>query len=240
MMERKKIIKYSLMVLCIFVLSIIPWASVFGITSEGVVNSIEIFQRFAFFAIGTSSLMIIYNHFFAKPLKQEMKEEGIKEADQKDTKQRLLKPPTGIAIFFLVLILLGIGGFIIQVIFPVDHQANWSLGIFCFLFMTGLSLFLWYSVPVFIFGEDSVQIKPYLFYVFGGDRKAIFRYEDITSVGPDPKFEGNRYGYDRRYRILITTNGTTQAYGLTSYDRDLIAKLYLRFQEKLGDKVSLE
>ena len=239
MMERKEIIKYSLMVLCIFVLSIIPWASVFGITNDGVVNSIEIFQRFAFFAVGTSSLMIIYNHFFVKPLTQEMREEGIKEADQKEKKQLVFKPPTGTAIFFLGLILLGIGGFLIQVIFPVDHHANWSLGIFCFLFMTGVSLLWVYWMPVFILREDSVQIKPYLYYIFGIDRKAIFSYADITSLSPDAEFK-SKYGQDSRYQIVISMNGTIKKYVLNYFDSETVAKLYLRFQEKLGDKVSLE
>jgi hypothetical protein len=239
MMERKEIIKNLLLISCVIILFFLC-AFVLSIINPGLLEGYDIFLRSAFFVIVTSMVIKLIYQIYGKPLTQEMKEEEIKEADQKDRKQLLFKPPTGISIFFLFLILAGIGCFIIQVIFPLNHHADWSVGIVGFLFLTGLSLFLWYSVPVFIFEEDLVQIKPYLFYVFGIDRKTIFRYVDIISVSPDAEFKNNKYGFDSRYQIGISTNGTLQKYSLTYFDSEIIAKIYLRFKEKLGDKVTLQ
>jgi hypothetical protein len=239
MMKRTEILKKFLIILCGLILIIIPLASVFDIKDQGLLNSIGMFQRIAGFMIVSFTAVKMLDHISVKPLTQEMEEEEIKEADQKDRKQLLFKPTIGFLIFFLFLILLGISGFI-HVIFLLEPNEDGFLWVIGSLFLIVLSFFLWYLVPVFIFTEDLVQIKPFLYYNFGIDRKTIIRYADITSVSPDAELGPDRFRYGSRYRIVISMNGTRQKYGLTAYNSDIIAKIYLRFREKLGDKVKSE
>jgi cytochrome b561 len=234
-MKKREIISYILLILCVFVLFVIPWASVFGVKNEALIEAINVFQRY----VGLFILLFIVLRFvykmYGKSLPQEMREEEIKEADQKDKKQLLFKPTIGVIIIFLFLILIGISGFIEQVLQKPNEN---SFGyIVLSSFMIGISLWLWYNTPVFIFAEDSVQIKSFLFYVLGIDRKTMIKYADITSVEPDARMKSNFY---RRYRIGISVRGTTKIWPAPFYNSDIIAKIYLRFREKLGDKVKLE
>jgi hypothetical protein len=183
--------------------------------------------------------MKLFSHYYKKPLTQEMKEEEIREAEDKDEKQMVFKPTTGSILFFLFLIFIGVSGFI-HVAFLLESNEDASYWIISSLFLIGLSLYLWYQQPVFIFAEDSVQIKSHLFYLLGIDRKTVIRYADITSVGPNPKIKANIWGVEPRHSIVISMNGTTQECGLGWFNPDILAKLYLRFKEKLGDKVKQE
>ena len=45
MIERKEIVRYVLLIICVFVLFAIPWASVFGIKDPGLLETIAIVQR---------------------------------------------------------------------------------------------------------------------------------------------------------------------------------------------------
>jgi hypothetical protein len=139
----------------------------------------------------------------------------------------------------MFLIFIGLVCFL-PVIFPSgpnEDVLGWIVGSF---FLIGVSLYLWYKTPVFFFAEDSVQIESYLFYVLGIDKKTIIRYAEIISVSPNPKLTGNEWGVESRHSIVISTNGTTREYGLIGRDDDIIAKIYLRFREKLGDKVTIQ
>jgi hypothetical protein len=238
MMQRKEIIKNVLIIFCVFILLIIPWASVFGVQDPGLVGASREFQHIAFFVIITALVLQLIYRIYNKPLKQEMKEEEIREADQKDEKQLLFKPTIGFSVMFLFFISIPVFAIIFQF---RDHKVNFGF-IIALIGVMGLLIWLWYKMPVFTFTEDSVQIKSHLVYLFGIDRKTVFRYADITSVRPDAEAEGklNMYGYDRRHRIMISTNGATQVYVLVCYNPDIIAKIYLRFREKLGDKVTLQ
>jgi small neutral amino acid transporter SnatA (MarC family) len=165
--------------------------------------------------------------------------EEIREAEEKDEKQLLFKPTTGSILFFLFLSFIGVSGFI-HVVFLLEPNEDASYWIISSLFLIGLSLYLWYLQPVFSFTEDSVQIKSHLFYLLGIDRKTIIRYADITSVGPNQKIKANMWGVEPKHSIVISMNGTTQECGLGWFNSEIIAKIYLRFKEKLGDKVKLE
>ena len=237
MMSRKKIVRYVLLILCVFVLFIIPWTSVIGIQDPGLIKSIGLFQRTVGFLIVTSLIVKLVYLIYGKSLRQEMKKEETKEAHQIENKQLLFKPTTGVLLFFLFLIFMGILCFY----FLLDPKPNGDplVWIICSPVMIGVSFWLWYNTPVFIFGEDSVQIKSFLFYFFRIDRKTVIKYADITSVRPDTKYTGNYYGRDSRYRIVISMGDMKKICPAPYYNSDIIAKLYLRFQEKLGDKVKL-
>jgi glucan phosphoethanolaminetransferase (alkaline phosphatase superfamily) len=233
MMNRKEIIKNLLLISCVIILFFLC-AFVISLINPGLLETSDIFLRSAFFVIVTSMVVKLIYQIYGKPLTQEMKEEEIKEAEQKDGKQMVLKPTIGVLIFFLFLISMSVFAIFIQF-------TNFSLIIVIVGFM-GFILWMWYAIPTFTFTENSVQIKSYLFYTFRINRKTVFRYADITSVSPDAEFESdqsNMYGFDRRYRIAISLNGTIRKYGLTAYNSDTIAKIYLRFREKLGDKVTI-
>jgi len=236
-MKKREIIGDLILILCIFVLFIIPWTSVFGVKNEALIEAIGVAQRY----MGTFIVFILVGRFiyniFGKPLAQEMEEEETREADQKDTKQLIFKPTIGVIIFFLFLILVGIGAFLEGL--PLKLNADSFGYIVMSSFMIGISLWLWYNTPVFIFAEDSVQIKSFLFYLSGIDRKTTIKYADITSVSPDKKFKYNYYGMDRRYRIAISAGGTTKIWPALYYNSDIVAKIYVRFKEKLGDKVKV-
>lgn len=236
MMERKEIIKNVLIVFCVFILLIIPWASVFGIQDPDLLEAALIFQRSAGFVLITSLVLYLVYQTYGKPLTQEMKEEEIRESDQKERKQLLFKPTIGLSGMFLFFLSIPV----LAVFFQFrDHNVNFG-SIIAYIGLIIIIILLWYTVTIFIFTEDSVHIKSHLVYLFGIDRKTVIRYADITSVSPDARIKGEYYGVDRRYRIVISTNGTTQSYSLFGYNSDIIAKIYLRFREKLGDKVRLE
>ena len=239
MMERKEIIRNLLIILLVFILAIIPWASVIGIQDPDLLGAVREIQHTMFFVIITCLLLKIFYDIYMKPLKQEVKEQEIKEAEQKDRKQLIFKPTISVILFFLFLIVMGIVCFI-QGIFPSESNGDRLGWIFGSFFLIGLSFYLWYKTPVLIFAEDSVQIESYLFHVLGIDGKTIIRYADITSVSPNPKLAGNMWGVESKHSIVISTNGTTQEYSLFGKDDDIIAKIYLRFKEQLGDKVRLE
>ena len=237
MVERKEIIRNLFLIFCVCILTIIPWASVIGIQDPVLLGATREFQHIVFFVIITSLLLKIFYDIYMKPLTQEMKEQEIKEADQKDEKQLLFKPTIAVIIFFMLLIFGSVFSIIIQL---MDKKVDFG---FTIALIGGMVFFtwMWYTMPVFIFAVDSVQIKSHLFYLLGIDRKTIIRYADITSVRPDAESEGNlsMYGFDRRHRIVISMNGTTKQYSLILYNSDIIAKIYLRFKEKLGDKVTI-
>lgn len=237
MMERKEIIRNLLIIFLVCILIMIPWASVIGIQDPGLLGAFHEFQHIAFFVIVTSLVLNLFYQIYRKPLTQEMKEEEIKETHRQESTQLLFKPTIGVSIIFLFFISLCVFPIISQF---TDNKADFGLTIG----LSGLMIFLiwgWYKTPVFIFTEDSVQIKSHLVYLFGIDRKTVIRYANITSVSPDAKIKGNMYGFDSRYQIVISMNGTIQKkYGLVWYNPNIIAKIYLRFKEKLGDKVRLE
>ena len=234
-MERKKIIKNVLIIFCVIILFFLC-TFVISILDPGLLEGADTFLGSAFLVLVTAMVGKLLLQINKKPLAQEMKEEEIKEADQKETKQMLFKPePRGsiIILFFMFLPVL------VFIILFLHHKVDPVLTIGGF----GMSVFFfwgWTTLTVFIFAEDSVQIKPYPFYLLGIDWKTVIRFEDITSVSPDVKIKDNQYGLDNKYRIAISTNGTTQGYSLLHYNRDTVAKLYLRFQEKLGDRVNSE
>jgi hypothetical protein len=236
MMKRIQIVKKLLIICCVAILLIIPWASVFGIKDPGLLEAVNIFQGSAFLVLVTAMVLQLFYQIRKKPLVQDVAEQESKEADQKDTKQLLFKPATRGSIIIWSIISLPVIDFIIQFIHHNLDLISIIAGIgFIVFFLWG-----WWTLTVFIFTEDSVQIKSYPFYLLGINIKTVIRYADITSVSPDAKIKDNMYGAPNKYRIVISTDGTTQGYNLWHYDKDIVAKLYLRFQEKLGDKVTLE
>jgi magnesium-transporting ATPase (P-type) len=246
MMKRKEIIKNVLIIFSIFILFSIPWASVFGIQDPGLLEAAGIVQRSAGLVLVTSLFVKLILQIYNKPLTQEMNEEEIREADPNERKQMQFKPTIGVQIILLFLMLMGIMCFLAGIIMisseiPFENALLMIAGSFLLI---GFSLYIWNTIPVLIFAEYSVQIKPYLFFIFGTDRNTIdIRYADITSVSPDAELESdksNTGGYDRRYRIVISMNGSIQKCGLGWFNSDIVAKIYLRFKEKLGDKVRLE
>ncbi|OPX63867.1 MULTISPECIES: hypothetical protein [unclassified Methanoregula] len=236
MIQRKEILRYLLIFFCICILTVIPWASVFGIQDPGLSGAIREFQRIVFFVTVTPLVLKIVYDIYMKPLAQEMKEEEAKEADRKDGKPLLFKPTTGVSVLFLIFIAMPLFSIISQ--FTPDKE---DIGLT--IAITGVGIFfiwIWYNVPVFVFTEDSVQIKSHPLYLLGIDRKTVIRYADISSVSPDPAMKGTLWGVDARHRMVISTIGTQKIYGLVFYNSDIIAKIYLRFREKLGDEVTLE
>jgi len=234
MIERKEIVRYALLIICAFILFAIPWASVFGIQDQGLIETIRIFQRIAGTGILTYIVITIIYQIYQKSLAQEMKEEDIREADQEVTRQSLFKPTIGVVIFFL----LFTAGPLFTIIYQfakgkVDFDSTISL-----LGMIVFFIWMWHVTPVFIFAEDSVQIKSFLFYCFRIDWKTVIKYQDITAVKPAPK--GKISEEFRRYRLEIHMNRAMKKYVLVFFNSDIIAKIYLRFKEKLGDKVKLE
>jgi len=236
MMQRKEIVKNLLIIAGVIILFGIPWASVIGIQDPGLLEAAGIFQRSAGVVIITAMALHLVYQTYGKTLSQEMKEEGIRESEQEDEKPLLFKPSVGVSVIFMFFLFLSVLAIFFQF---REHNVNFE-GICLIIGFMVLWIWLWYSVTVFIFTEDSVHIKPHLVFLLGIDRKTVIRYADITSVSPDARIKGDFYGVDRRYRIVISTNGATQSFSLVGFNSDIVAKLYLRFKEKLGDKVTLE
>jgi hypothetical protein len=234
MMERKEIVRYVLLILCAFVLFAIPWASVIGIQDPSLIETIRVFQRIAGPGILTFIVISIIYQFYGKSLAQEMKEEEIKVAYQEDTQQSVFKPKIGVLIFFL---LFTVGPLLVTIDQFIKNKVDLSF-IQPVIIMIAIITLMWHTIPVFIFAEDSVQIKSFLFYFFRIDRKTVIKYADITAVKPAPKEDV--YEELRRYRLDIFMNGTMKKNILIFYNPDVIAKIYLRFREKLGDTVKLE
>ena len=235
MMSRKEIVRYVLLIICVFVLFAIPWASVIGIHDQGLIEIIGVFQRIAGTGILTYIVITIIYQIYQKSLSQEMKEEEIKEADQKESKQLLFKPTIGVLIFFLLFTAGPLFTILDQFI---KNKVDFNLTSCSFIVIV-IFVWMWYVTPVFIFAEDSVQITSFLFYFFRIDRKTVIKYADITAVRPDTKFKGNMYGFDRRWRIEISVGDLKKIWPAPFYNSDIIAKIYLRFKERLGDKVKL-
>jgi hypothetical protein len=123
MMERKEILKNVLIIFCVFVLFAIPWASVIGIQDPGLLETFALFQRTGAFLLLTGMVIQIdLSNPYNKSLTQEMKEEEIKETDQKDRKQLLFKPTIGGYVGFLVMILLGLSFFIVGVFHGITNS----------------------------------------------------------------------------------------------------------------------
>ncbi|MBN1432615.1 MAG: hypothetical protein JW931_07550 [Methanomicrobiaceae archaeon] len=234
MMERKEIIKNVLIIFCVFVLFAIPWASFFGIKDPGLLETATVFLRTGAFLVLTGLVTRLIYQIYYKPLAQEMKDEESRETDQKEKKQLLFKPTIGGYIGFLFMIFLGIS-FLIVAIF--NNDVLWMIS--CSFLGIGFGLYFWYLMPVFVFAEDSVQIRSHLLYLLGIDRKTVIKYADITSVSPDAKMNGT-YGVEPMHRMMITSKGKTETYGLICYNPDIIAKIWLRFKEKLGNKVKVK
>lgn len=235
MSQRKETIWNLFIIACAIILLGFLGGFVSGILNLGETAGIII--RTAVLLLLISLGMKLFSHFYTKPLTQEMKEEEIREAEQEDEKQMVFKPTTGSILIFLFLILLGIYGFIHVVFFskPDEEILVWIVGSF---FLIGLSLFLWNLQPVFIFSADSVQIKSHLVYLLGIERKTVIRFTDVTSVGPNLK--GNYgWGIEHKHSLMISMIGTTKGYGLGCYNDEKIAKIWLRFKEKLGEKVTI-
>jgi hypothetical protein len=246
MMERKEIILHVLLIICVSIFFfIIPWTSVFGIKYQDFPEAIFVFYLTGIVII-TLIVIKIAELFFKQSLAQkrdeeieemgkifaqEMEEEEIKEAGLKNTKQVLFKPTIGVLIVFLLFtagpLLIEIHQFMKNRMDPDSFIPG--------LMMFGFFIFMWYITPVFIFGEDSVQIKSFLFYCFRIDWKTVIKYADITAVKPAP--EGEAVEEIRRHRIEIFANGKRKKNFLIFYNSDVVAKIYLRFKEKLGDKV---
>ena len=224
-----------LIIACVIILLGILCGFVFGILDLG--ETAGIILRTAGLLLLISLGMKLISRYYKKPLTKEIEEEGVKESEQKDEKQLLFKPSVGVSVMFLF--------FLFIFALPIcsqftDIRADLGLAIAS---IGGLVLFtwLWYTVPVFIFAEDSVQIKSHLFYLLCIDRKTVTRYADITSVGPNQNIKANMWGVEPKHSIVITVNdGTKQKCSLGWFNSEIIAKIYLRFQEKLGDKVTLQ
>jgi hypothetical protein len=234
MMERKETVRYVLLIICVIVLFAIPWASVIWIQDPGLIETMRLFQRIAGTGILTYIVITIIFQLYQKSLTQEMEEEEIREVDQEESKQLLFKPTIGVLIFFL---LFSVGPLLIDIHQFMTHKVDPDFiipGLMMYAFIIGM----WYITPVFIFGEDSVQIKSFLFYYFRIDWKTVINYADITAVKPAPK--GKAVEELRRHRIEIFMNGKKKKNFLIFYNSDVVAKIYLRFKEKLGDKVTLE
>jgi MFS family permease len=234
MTQRKETIWNLFIIACAIILLGFLGGFVSGILNLGETAGIII--RTAGLLLLISLGMKLFSHFYTKPLTQEMKEEEIKEAEQEDEKQVVFTPSVGVSVIFLFFLFLSVLAIFFQF---RDHNVNFE-GIGLTIGFMVLWIWLWNTVTVIIFTEDLVHIKTYLVYLFGIDRKTIIQYADITSVSPDSRIKGDFFGVDRRYRIVISTNGATQSFSLVGFNSDTIAKLYLRFKEKLGDKVKLE
>lgn len=179
-----------------------------------------------------------FSQYYTKHLMHEMKEEENREAEQKDEKQLLFKPTASFIIFLLFVIVFGISGFFNMFLSKDATNTDAFVWFICNLFIIGFGLFFWYMLPVFLFAEDSVHIKSHLFYFLGIDRKTVIWYADITSIGPNKR--GNYgWGVGPEHSLMISMNETTQGYGLFGFDDEIIAKIWLRFKEKLGDKVTM-
>jgi len=234
MMKRKEIVRYALLTICVFVIFAIPWASAFGIQDPGLIKTIGIFQRIAGTGILTYIVISIIYQVYQKSLAQEMKVEEIKEAVQDEKKQLLFKPTIGVLLFFL---LFTVGPISIAIIQFMKNKVDFGF-IVPALMMIVIIFCMWYITPVFVFVEDAVQIKSFLFYFFRIDWKTVIKYSDITAVKSAPK--GEAVEELRRYRIEIFMNGKKKKNFLIFYNSDVVAKIYLRFKEKLGDKVTLQ
>jgi hypothetical protein len=99
MMQRKEIIRNFLIILLVCILTMIPWASVIGLQDPGLLGAAREIQRAMFFVILTSFLLKFFYDIYRKPLKQDMKDEEIREAEQKDEKPLLFKPAISATIF---------------------------------------------------------------------------------------------------------------------------------------------
>jgi hypothetical protein len=240
MAQRKETIWNFLIVVCVIILlGYLGGLFVSGIQDPGLAETVGIFVRIACLFL-LISLGMKLTQYYMKSLTLEMKEEEKREAEEKEEKQLLFTPTNGSILSFLFLILLGTYGFFSTILSKNAFNADVFAMFIGAIFLIGISLLLWYQQPVFIFAEDSVQIKSHLFYLLGIDRKTVIRYADITSVGPNPKIKANMWGVEPRHSIVISMNGTTQECGLGWFNPDILAKLYLRFKEKLGDKVTME
>jgi hypothetical protein len=236
MSQRKVTIWNLLIIACVIILFGFLGGFVSGILNPDETAGIIIRTAGLFILISLG--MKLFSCYYAKPLTQELREEETREAEEKDEKQMLFKPSVGFIIFFLFLILLGIYGVFTSLLSTDAFNGDVFGACMGALLLIG-GLYLWYIVPVFTFSEDSVQITSHLFYLLGIDRKTVIRYPDITSVTPDVEVEDNMWGIEPRHRLLISTNGITQNYVLGWFNSDLVAKIYLRFKEKLGDKVTI-
>ena len=233
-MQRKEIIWNLLIILFVFVLAMIPWASVIGIQDPGLIDAIGIFQRIAGTGIVIFIVITIMYQIYQKSLAQEMKEGEIKEIDQEEIRQSLFKPTTGVLVLFMIFTFIPSVDIIYSLI---KNQVDSGFIIPAFMTMA-FFIFMWYITPVFIFKDDSVHIQSFLFYCFRIDWKTVIKYADITAVKPASKEEV--FEEFRRYRIEIFMNGKRKKNFLIFYNSDVVAKIYLRFKEKLGDKVRLE
>ena len=236
MMKRKEIIKNVLIVFCVIIIFEFLGGFVSGVTGLG--ETAGIFLRTAGLLLLITLGMKLYSQYCTKPLTKEIEEEEIKEADQEDEKQLLFKPSNQIFPILLFLILIGISGIINPPLSKDATNADVFVWFIVSFFIIGLGLLIWYNQPVFIFAEDSVQIKSHLFYLLGIDKKTVIRFADITSVGPN--MNGNYgWGKEPKHSLMISMNGTTKGYSLGFYTDDKIARIWLRFKEKLGDKVTI-
>jgi hypothetical protein len=213
---------------------------VIRIVDPGLFEVANTFFRYVFMIIITSLALSLTYQIYNKSLRQELEEEESKAAEQKDEKQVAFIPSVGVSIFFMFLILLGIYGFI-HVIFLLKPDEDVLVWIFGSFFLIGLSFYLWYKTPVLIFADDTVQIKSHLSYLLGIDRRTVIRYADITSLGPNQQIKANMWGVEPKHSIVITVNdGTKQKCSLGWFNSEIVARIYLRFREKLGEKVRLE
>jgi hypothetical protein len=212
-------------IVSVLTLFVILLLLIFGLTVLGDKNTMTILCIAGLVLLISLGMDRVYQYY----------SEEIWEAEEKDQKQLLFTPSVGISVMFLFFIAMPVISIISQF---TNNKDDFGLTIA----ITGVGIFftwMWYLQPVFIFADDSVKIKSHLFYLLGIDRKTVIKYADITSVGPN--MNGNYgWGKEHKHSLIISMNGITQGYGLICYDDDTIAKIWLRFKEKLGDKVTLQ
>jgi hypothetical protein len=228
-MKSKENIKYILLILCVLVLFVIPWAFVFGVKNEALKEEISVFQRSAVFIILTPIIVaIIYKVFKLKTVKQEIKEREAKKTDN-DSEEKQFKPPLTIIVVILSMLFTGVSS-----LFLPEHPGD-DKGAKFFIsgFPIAFSLWWWYTSLVFTFTDDYLQIESALFHFFHIDRKKIFKYEDITRA----KIERIPRAPYEMYALFISTNNEKKKRYPLFLNDDAVAKIYLHFKEKIGDRV---
>ena len=107
-MEKNEIIRDILFILGVYVLFVIPWTYVFGVNNEALAETIRVVQRYVGLSILLWLVLKLIYKIYGTSLRQDVKEEAIKEADQEDKKQLLFKPRNRIILMYLFISLMGI------------------------------------------------------------------------------------------------------------------------------------
>ncbi len=229
-MKNRRNIKYLLLILCILVL-VIPWGFVFGVKNEALNRQIGIFQRTAGLIILTPIIVaIIYKVFKLKTVKQEIKERETNKNDQKDGREKQFKPPLTIIVVILFMLFGGVSALLFLPEDPADDKGAKFVGSG---FLIAFSLCWWYTSLVFTFKEEYLQIESALFHFFHINRKKIFKYEDISHAKIE-RIPGSPY---EMYALFISINKEKRKRYPLFLNDDAVAKIYLLFKEKIGDRI---